>query len=76
MAFGRPGLRVNVLWKKRSVATGGLPPGQRHATKLDRAIKDAEVCGTGAYIEVVTDKYTAAPLVQKLHDSFATLYLA
>ena len=28
--------------------------------ELDSAIKDAEVCGTGAYIEVVTDKYAAA----------------
>jgi indolepyruvate decarboxylase len=44
--------------------------------ELNNAIKDAEVCGTGAYIEVVTDKYAAAPLAQKLHDSLATLYAA
>ena len=42
--------------------------------ELDNAIKDAEVCDAGAYIEVVTDKYAAAPLAQKLHESVATLY--
>jgi len=41
---------------------------------LDKAIEKAEGCGTGAYIEVVTDKYVASPLAQKLHDSVATLY--
>ena len=41
---------------------------------LDKAIENAEGCGTGAYIEVVTDKYAASPLAQKLHDSVATLY--
>jgi len=42
--------------------------------ELDEAIKKAEACGTGAYIEVVTDKYAAPPLAQKLHESVATLY--
>ena len=42
--------------------------------ELDEAIKKAESCGTGAYIEVVTDKYAASPLAQKMHGSIATLY--
>ena len=42
--------------------------------ELDRAIKKAETCGTGAYIEVVTDKYAVSPLAQKMHESIATLY--
>jgi len=42
--------------------------------ELDEAIKKAETCGTGAYIEVVTDKYAASPLAQKMHESIATLY--
>ena len=44
--------------------------------ELDRAIQEAEACGTGAYIEVVTDKYAASPLAQKLHESIETLYAA
>jgi indolepyruvate decarboxylase len=44
--------------------------------ELDAAIKQAEAGGTGAYIEVVADRYTASPLAQKLHDSIATLYAA
>jgi indolepyruvate decarboxylase len=42
--------------------------------ELDEAIKKAEACGTGAYIEVVTDKYAVSPLAEKLHESIATLY--
>jgi indolepyruvate decarboxylase len=42
--------------------------------ELDEAIKTAEARGTGAYIEVVTDKYAAAPLAQKFHESVETLY--
>jgi indolepyruvate decarboxylase len=42
--------------------------------ELDEAIKRAESCGTGAYVEVVTDRYAASPLSKKLHDSIATLY--
>ena len=44
--------------------------------ELDAAIKQAEAAGTGAYIEVVSDRYAASPLSQKLHDSVATLYTA
>jgi indolepyruvate decarboxylase len=42
--------------------------------ELDAAIKQAETCGTGAYIEIVTDKDAVPPLAQKMHDSIATLY--
>jgi len=42
--------------------------------ELDEAIKRAESCGTGAYVEVVTGKYAASPLSKKLHESLATLY--
>jgi len=34
----------------------------------------AESCGTGAYIEVVTDKYVAPPMAMKLHESTKALY--
>jgi indolepyruvate decarboxylase len=44
--------------------------------ELDAAIKQAEAAGTGAYIEVVADRYAASPLSQKMHDSIATLYSA
>jgi len=44
--------------------------------ELDAAIKQAETGGTGAYIEVVADRYAASPLSQKLHDSIGTLYAA
>ena len=42
--------------------------------ELDEAINRAETCGTGAYIEVVADKYMASPLSQKMHESIDTLY--
>ncbi|MCF8142528.1 MAG: alpha-keto acid decarboxylase family protein [Deltaproteobacteria bacterium] len=42
--------------------------------ELDAAIWKAESCGSGAYIEVVTDTYVAPPLPQKLHDSLKTFY--
>jgi indolepyruvate decarboxylase len=42
--------------------------------ELDEAIKKAESCGTGAYIEVITDKYASSALANKLHDSIASLY--
>lgn len=44
--------------------------------ELDKAIGAAETCGAGAYIEVVTDKYAAAPLARKIRDSLASLYAA
>jgi hypothetical protein len=44
--------------------------------ELDAAIKRAETGGTGAYIEVVADRYAASPLAQKLHYSIGTLYAA
>jgi indolepyruvate decarboxylase len=42
--------------------------------ELDEIIKRAESHATGAYIEVVTDRYAASPMARKLHDSIATLY--
>ena len=42
--------------------------------ELDQAIRKAESGGTGAYIEVVMERYAASPLSQKLHASLATLY--
>ena len=44
--------------------------------ELDEAIKTAEARGTGAYIEVVTDKYAASPLAKKYHESIEALYAA
>jgi indolepyruvate decarboxylase len=42
--------------------------------ELDAAMSKAESCGTGAYIEVVTDKYVAPPMAMKLHESTKALY--
>ncbi len=42
--------------------------------ELETAIEKAETCGTGAYIEVMTDKMAASPLAQKLHEATQTLY--
>jgi indolepyruvate decarboxylase len=42
--------------------------------ELDQALKAAEGKTNGAYIEVVTDKYAASPLSEKLHESVETLY--
>jgi indolepyruvate decarboxylase len=42
--------------------------------ELDAAMEKAETCGTGAYIEVMTDKMAASPLAQKLHEATQTLY--
>jgi indolepyruvate decarboxylase len=42
--------------------------------ELDKAIRKAESCGTGAYIEVVVDKYAASEVAWRLHDSTESLY--
>ena len=42
--------------------------------ELDAALAKAQSCGTGAYVEVVTDKYVAPPLAIKMHQSTKTLY--
>lgn len=42
--------------------------------ELDAAIAKAETCGTGAYVEVVTDKYVAPALAMKMHESTKSLY--
>jgi indolepyruvate decarboxylase len=52
-------------WFTARVATCG---------EFDQALKTAEQVNTGAYIEVVTDKYAASPLSMKLRESIQTLY--
>ncbi len=42
--------------------------------ELDAAIETAEKGATGAYIEVVTDRYAASPMAQKIHDALTSLY--
>jgi indolepyruvate decarboxylase len=42
--------------------------------ELESAIERAESSGSGAYIEVVTERYAASQMSQKLHESLATLY--
>jgi indolepyruvate decarboxylase len=42
--------------------------------ELDEVMKQAGQNGSGAYIEVVTDRYAAPPLPQKLHENRSTLY--
>jgi indolepyruvate decarboxylase len=42
--------------------------------ELDQALKAAEQANTGAYIEVVTDKYAAPPLMMKMHENTKALY--
>jgi indolepyruvate decarboxylase len=42
--------------------------------EFDQALNTAEQVNTGAYIEVVTDKYAASPLSMKLRESIQTLY--
>jgi indolepyruvate decarboxylase len=42
--------------------------------ELDRAIAQAESGGSGAYIEVITERYDASPLAKKLHESVSTFY--
>jgi indolepyruvate decarboxylase len=44
--------------------------------ELDAAIETAERRNTGAYIEVMTDKYAASLLARRIHDSVASLYAA
>ena len=48
--------------------------GQTPNDVLDPAIKQAETCGTGVYIEVVTAKSVASVLPQKMHESVERLY--
>jgi indolepyruvate decarboxylase len=42
--------------------------------ELDEALKQAGQNGSASYIEVVTDKYAAPPLPQKLHENREALY--
>jgi indolepyruvate decarboxylase len=52
-------------WFCARVATNG---------ELEAAMERAAACGTGAYIEVMTDMMAASPMAQKLHESIQTLY--
>jgi indolepyruvate decarboxylase len=42
--------------------------------ELDAALREAETCGEGAYVEVVTGKMASSPLALELHKSIRTLY--
>jgi indolepyruvate decarboxylase len=42
--------------------------------ELDAAMEKAATCGTGAYIEVITDMMAASPMAMRLHESLQTLY--
>jgi indolepyruvate decarboxylase len=42
--------------------------------ELDAAMEKAETCGTGAYIEVVTDMMAASPMAMKLHEVVEKLH--
>jgi indolepyruvate decarboxylase len=42
--------------------------------ELDKAIEKAESCGSGTYIEVVTDRYVAPSLARKMHDTRESFY--
>lgn len=42
--------------------------------ELDAAMRQAETCGDGAYIEVVTGKMASSPLALALNQSIQTLY--
>jgi len=44
--------------------------------ELDAAMTHAQSCGTGAYIEVVTDKYAAPPLAERMHEATRAYYVA
>jgi indolepyruvate decarboxylase len=44
--------------------------------ELDQALEIASKGDLACYIEVVTDKYAASPLAEKLHDNIRTLYPA
>jgi indolepyruvate decarboxylase len=42
--------------------------------ELDQALQQAGRNGFASYVEIVTDKYAAPPLPQKLHENLGTLY--
>ena len=52
-------------WFTARVSTNG---------ELDAAMRQAESCGQGAYIEVCTGKMASSPLALALHKSIQTLY--
>lgn len=64
--------RRMTVWLTRN-ARRSCPTGPR-TNELAAAMAKAESCGTGAYIEVVTDKYVAPAMAMKMHQSAKTLY--
>jgi indolepyruvate decarboxylase len=60
-----PGALGCADWFTARVATNG---------ELEAAMQQAETCGTGAYIEVLTDKMAASKLAMKLHEAMQNLY--
>jgi indolepyruvate decarboxylase len=57
-------------------ATGWYTARVTTCNELDEAMLRARNHAGAAYIEVVTDKYAASPLAQRLHDSIESLYSA
>jgi len=62
-------------WDKALGCDGWMTVRVTTCGELDEAIKKAESCGTGACVEVVTDRYAASPLSKKLGESRDTLYV-
>lgn len=60
-----PGVLGCTDWFTARVATNA---------ELDAAMARAETCGTGAYIEVMTDKMAGSPMAMQLHEAVQTLY--
>lgn len=60
-----PGVMGCADWFTARVTTNG---------ELDAAMERAATCGTGAFIEVVTDMMAASPMAARLHESIQTLY--
>ena len=60
-----PGVLGCSDWFTARVTTNG---------ELEAAMAQAETCGTGAYIEVVTEMMAGSPMAMKLHESIQTFY--
>jgi indolepyruvate decarboxylase len=60
-----PGVFGCTDWLATKVTTNG---------ELDAAMAQAETCGTGAYIEVVTDMMAGSPMAMKLHEAVQTFH--
>ncbi len=51
---------------------GDMPNCRMHSDALETASKGDGAC----YIEIVTDRYAASPLAEKLHENVRTFYPA